>query len=240
MPSIPCPPPSRTHTTTSVPPTEAQTQLATFLTRTIKQPHLHPDSILSSSGISFSATAGPNGGLALHHLRRIEAGLRGESLVAETREELAKFTGEDVSFLNTLGEDIGGGDQKEKKPLKSSLKRRREDRVNAWDDGTDAGAAAMHTTLPGPGEAHFVQKVDGESDWQDKEKFDREQKIIEGEVGERDGAPVVQQTRGPPALLEHDEGGHVDKRPMTEKEKAARKAAKKARNKAMQAEKRKC
>ncbi|GAB7359467.1 hypothetical protein MBLNU230_g6114t1 [Neophaeotheca triangularis] len=215
MPPI-CPPPSLHHTTHPLPPSTAQTTLSTFLTRSQKQPHLHPDSILSSSGISFSATAGTNGGLALHHLRRIEAGLRGESLVAETREELARFTGED------LGDLLGGDEERrEKKPLKSSLKRRREERVDSWDDG--AGVSGR-------------EEVEG---WQDKEVFDRQQRVVEGEVGEREGAPVVREGEGPPVLEEHDDEGRVDKRAKTEKEKAARKAAKKARNKAMQAEKKK-
>ncbi|QIX00081.1 hypothetical protein AMS68_005598 [Peltaster fructicola] len=81
-------PPSYHHATKTVAPAAAQEQLAAFLAKTPTTAYLHPDAILSQTGIQFPAQSGPQGGLALHHLRRIEAGLRGENLIAESNEDL--------------------------------------------------------------------------------------------------------------------------------------------------------
>lgn len=81
-------PPKYRHASIKITPKQAQENLVAFLAKTPSQPHLHPDAILSQDGIKFPAQSGPQGGLAIHHLRRIEAGLRGENLLAESKEEL--------------------------------------------------------------------------------------------------------------------------------------------------------
>jgi hypothetical protein len=56
-------------------------------------------------------------------------------------------------------------------------------------------------------------------EWEDGAEFAQRQEITEGEVGDREGAHVVQQGGAPPEIEQH--GGKVDV--------AARKAAKKMR-----------
>ena len=172
-------------------PQTAQNQLKNFLSQTSTKAHLHPDALLSSTGIQFSANSGLTGGLALHHLSRIEAGLRGENLVQETQEELEAVFGEEMRAAGTLrGDDrrVDAAIEKSSKKSKSS-----QDRVREWEDG-----------------AEFAQS----------------QAVEEGEVGDREGAEVVQQGGAPPEIEQH--GGKVDA--------ATRKALKKQRRLAQIAE----
>ncbi|KAF2863515.1 hypothetical protein K470DRAFT_206963, partial [Piedraia hortae CBS 480.64] len=62
---------------------QAQNILSSFLQATATKPYLHPDAMLNASGITFSATSGSEGGLEIHHLKRIEKGLNGEILEKE-------------------------------------------------------------------------------------------------------------------------------------------------------------
>ena len=73
--------------------------------------------------------------------------------------------------------------------------------------------------------------LDHDPDAQSKESYEREQEILEGEVGEREGAPSSKQNIPDPTVVTHDAGGEVNvpKKADTAEEKAARKAAKKAR-----------
>lgn len=167
-------------------PQTAQTTLKTFLSQTSTKAHLHPDALLSSTGIQFSANSGPTGGLALHHLSRIEAGLRGENLVQETQEELEAVFGEEMRAAGTLRGDDRRVDAAIEKT--SSKRSRSQDRVREWEDGAE---------------------------------FAAQQEIVEGEVGNRGGAEVVQQGGAPPEVEQHGAGGKVDA--------ATRKAAKKQR-----------
>ena len=59
-------------------PEAALGMLQTYLAATRHAPHLHPDALLTERGPQLAASE--EGGLALHHLRRVEAGLRGERL----------------------------------------------------------------------------------------------------------------------------------------------------------------
>jgi hypothetical protein len=115
-------------------PSSAQSHLSTFLSRTRTAPHLHPDALLSSTGIQFSANSGPIGGLALHHLQRIEAGLRGENLVQETQEELEAVFGEEMRAAGTLR----GDDRRHDATIERVSKRgRSQERVREWEDGAE-------------------------------------------------------------------------------------------------------
>lgn len=115
-------------------PTAAQTQLAAFLSQTRSKAHLHPDALLSSTGIQFSANSGPTGGLALHHLQRIEAGLRGENLVQETQEELEAVFGEEMRAAGTLR----GDDRRVDATIERVSKRSKsQERVREWEDGAE-------------------------------------------------------------------------------------------------------
>lgn len=89
-------PPLVHHKTTYLQPADAAKSLAAYLEKSRKCAHLHPDAWLDPTGIRFGPKSGPNGGWAIHHLRRIEAGLRGESLAVESRDDLAAQLGEEV------------------------------------------------------------------------------------------------------------------------------------------------
>src|SRR4051794_23171415 len=75
-------PPHRLQHATPISPAEALIHLQAFLADAAENPHLQPGSLLSETGPRPSATSS-SGNLALHNLRRIEAGLRGEHLAAE-------------------------------------------------------------------------------------------------------------------------------------------------------------
>jgi hypothetical protein len=67
------------HRTYRVDPSTALSLLQDYLTESSTSPHLHPDAILTERGPQLSGSS-EEGGLTLHHLRRVEAGLRGERL----------------------------------------------------------------------------------------------------------------------------------------------------------------
>lgn len=61
--------------------------LAKYLANSERHAHLHPDALITPSGASFSASGGPSGGVVMHNLRRVAAGLRGEYLEPEPSPE---------------------------------------------------------------------------------------------------------------------------------------------------------
>lgn len=210
-------PPTHHHPSLTQPlsPSAAQAKLATFLAKTQTQPYLHPDALLSTSGITYSAQSGPTGGLTIHHLKRIDAGLQGENLVAETADELAQFGGEPVlpegddSKLDAAIESQDG----EKK--KGAMKRKRSvEEVGRWAQES----------------SEAVQEG-----WQDPEEFEQSQRALEGEIGEREGAPATSQGGAPPAVLPV-EGGEGSGKAVTEADKRAKRDAKKAKKKGEKAE----
>ncbi|TKA27741.1 hypothetical protein B0A50_04842 [Salinomyces thailandicus] len=156
MPSHPpyYPHPALTQTLT---PTQARTHLAAFLAQTPSKPYLHPDAQLSTSGIAFSAQAGPSGGLALHHLGRIEKGLGGECLVAETDEELGMFGG---------AVELPEGDDA---------------RVDGVIEGKGLGRRERGVEAVG----RWAEQSAVEGEWEDGEAFALQQRDMAGEIGDR-------------------------------------------------------
>ena len=111
---------------------------------------------------------------------------------------------------------------------KRGKKKRKRDEVEEWAEETSSQIAAE---MPREIES-FAATPLHQSDWQDQEDYELSQRPLEGEVGEREGAPVVKQNGALPEVVEHDEDGEVvekTKKPKTAEEKAAKKAAKKAR-----------
>ncbi|KAI7554985.1 hypothetical protein KC331_g155 [Hortaea werneckii] len=209
--------------TKALKPASAETKLAGFLEKTQTQPYLHPDAQLSLAGITYSAQSGPTGGLAIHHLKRIDAGLKGENLVAETADELAMFGGEaalpegDDSKLDATIE--AKSDEKKKGVLK---RKRSTEEVGKWAEQSSEAAF---------GEAQAGAAAE---DWQDREEYEQNQQPLEGEVGEREGAPATKQGGQPPVVRHAGGDGHKE---LSAADKKARKDAKKARVKAEKAEK---
>lgn len=71
--------------------------LETYLLNSESHPHLHPDALITPNGVSFSANGGPAGGVLLHNLRRVAAGLRGEFLEPEKTPEVEEIEDEDAN-----------------------------------------------------------------------------------------------------------------------------------------------
>lgn len=200
-------------------PSAAESLLSTYLSQTPHKAHLHPDALLSSTGIQFSANSGPKGGLAIHHLTRIAAGLRGENLVQETQEEL------EAQFAAELG--AGGLDDDVVERTGGSKRSRSMERVREWDDRSAQAVGA-------------AVDADFEAEGEDQRSFELKQEVLEGDVGDRDGAPVVERNASVPEIKTHDEE-EEEQKPAVKKikteptegggqmDKAAKKAAKKAR-----------
>lgn len=208
---------------THLPPTAAQSHLAAFIALTPTNPHLHPDSLLSSTGITYSAHSGPSGGLALHHLRRIEAGLRGENLIAETDAELAKFKESEDGEYGKEGDDTKLDESIARRAQKDTKKRKRTAEIRDWAEDTSSAADVPPQEL----ESFAHNTPVHESEWQDQREFELEQRPLEGEVGEREGAEGEREGM-PLGVVDHGKDGGV-KRTLGEAEKKARKEAKKAR-----------
>jgi hypothetical protein len=58
-----------------------------YIKNSEKHPHLQPDALITPSGVTFSSNGGPRGGVVMHNLRRVAAGLRGEYLEPEKTPE---------------------------------------------------------------------------------------------------------------------------------------------------------
>lgn len=240
---------------------DAQPILAKFLERTKTKPHLHPDAWLATEGVRWGPKGGPNGGWAIHHLQRIEAGMRGVNLMPESKEELvAKFGDEAIQHgIKTSDSNQPGTDNALDESIQQTeLQYVEEEPLDlSGKSGKDLTAAEKKARKDAKKKRSLQEQADGEStrkrkkdeaedldcvrteamdldndpDAQSKESYEREQEILEGEVGEREGAPSSKQNIPEPALVTHDADGQVDvpKKARTAEEKAARKAAKKAR-----------
>lgn len=227
-------PPSHTHRPTKiVSPSEAQKLLSVYLSQSESTPHLHPDSTLSRTGVLFSATSGPTGGLAMHHLRRIEAGLRGENLGIESEEELlGKFgnlqpEGDD----ERLDEVIANSTNKRRRKNGSRLE---EGEIERWSDGV-VPHQEIESFANTPMYTPMHEEDGGMEGWQDREEYEQEQGILEGEVGEREGAPNVRQNGVVPEVVEEGAGkGEKDKEERKRRKKEKR--MEERRNKAKKAE----
>ena len=81
------PPPHRLISSKPVSTADASTMLQTYISNSEAHPHLHPDALITPTGVTFSSHGGPTGGVVMHNLRRIAAGLRGEYLEPEPTPE---------------------------------------------------------------------------------------------------------------------------------------------------------
>ena len=81
------PPPHRLISSKPVSTADASTMLQTYISHSEVHPHLHPDALITPTGVTFSSHGGPTGGVVMHNLRRIAAGLRGEYLEPEPTPE---------------------------------------------------------------------------------------------------------------------------------------------------------
>lgn len=156
-------PPAVHHTSTHLSAPETLSLLSAYLAATATDPSLHPSAHLTEHGPVAPSSAGPNAGLVLHNLRRVEAGLRGENL------------GEDLTLRKDGGDGVPG--------LMTMMMRA----TDGDGGGGDGGSGSQE------------QEGDG-GEWQDKAEFERQQEVVQGDIGKRDSA--VEGGLG-------DEGGEV-------------------------------
>ncbi|KXT09827.1 hypothetical protein AC579_9304 [Pseudocercospora musae] len=261
-------PPMRVHKTKRMSTKQAQRIIAAYIERSKKKPSLHPDAWLAVDGIRFAPNGGSSGGWAIHHLKRIEAGMRGESLMPESKDELVARFGEeeaathsasvaepsDDTRIHELIEQPNGAIDKaarkaakkarraeEKKDGSDRKRQKKNHDIDAWASDSAAAGASDHEQASGyttPYQDSLVAYeerrdpayLDEGPDVQPREEYEQQQEIVEGEVGERDGATVSRQNGKVPPLVKHKKDGEVavPKKAKTEDEKAARRAAKKA------------
>jgi hypothetical protein len=117
MPQIQGPLPTLLHSTQPISLKVAQNWLSSYSTHAESSPHLHPNSTFTPERLEFSSH-GPEGGITMHLLRRIEKGLGGEVL-EPLKEELE---GDDrvldsqisptATAATTAKEEFGGGKRK--------------------------------------------------------------------------------------------------------------------------------
>ncbi|KAH8726347.1 hypothetical protein GQ44DRAFT_706153 [Phaeosphaeriaceae sp. PMI808] len=81
------PAPSRHISSTPISRDDASRMLETYITNSESHPHLHPDALITPTGVTFSSKGGPMGSVVMHNLRRVAAGLRGEYLEPEKTPE---------------------------------------------------------------------------------------------------------------------------------------------------------
>jgi hypothetical protein len=227
-------------------PTDAQRSMARYLTKSRSHPYLHPDSYLANSGIRFAIGSGPSGGVALHHIRRIEAGLRGEYHEKDTPEQLEALFGD---RWRDAGDDYVLDGMIDKSEQKLRKKRKRQEEIEEWasssqpdiDDVNDQyrGYVYHHHEIESFANTPVHQPTHGydqdeESQWQDPYEYDLQQKVWtrDPQSGEQGGAAgtMVAQGGEVPELTLHDREGNVISEPKKNKEE--RKAAKKARREA--------
>lgn len=207
-------PPFRHHNTIRIPKARALSLLTAYLVTSTQDASLHPNALLAESGpkaAAFSSTStgyggGGRGGLTLHNLRRVEAGLRGEYLGADA----------EVGFGGGLLEGEKEGDQDEEGSLRPS-----------WHNvGVGGGNAAVATAGKGGPDL----KVDGEDEWQDREEFEREQVVVEGgeALGEK-GMEVERRDREVneevPRVKETKSGGDKEERKRRKEKRKTKKDA---------------
>lgn len=80
--------------------------IATFVANSELHAHLHPDALITPTGVQFSSHGGSVGGVVLHNLRRVAAGLRGEHLEPEPTPEPEERPEEGKKKRSKGGEEV--------------------------------------------------------------------------------------------------------------------------------------
>lgn len=157
-------PPAVHHPSTHLSTPETLSLLSAYLDAATTDPSLHPSAHLTEHG-PVAPSSGPNTGLVLHNLRRVEAGLRGENLGEDLT--LRKDGGDGLpGLMMTMmvaadgGGGAGGG--------------------GAGEDGRDGASSSK--------EMGDVVEMGGGGEWQDKAEFERQQEVVRGDIGKRDSA----------------------------------------------------
>jgi len=206
-------PPVVTHATHPISPSAAQEAISTYLAQSKEKPHLLPDALLTTSGVEFSIHGRETGGLILHNLRRVEAGLRGEVLEPEPAFELDGLGAGDDMVSDGQIRDTEGRMQGADGRKKGGMRRKLND-VPDNADGEETGRLAQ------------TQGADQADGWEDAEAYQKAQDgIAEGDLGRRSNAVTY---GGEEPLVEVEGTGE---KVTSKMDKEARKRAKKERGK---------
>lgn len=204
------------HLESSITPSRALESVSAFLRKSERQPYLHPDCTLSRRGITFSAESGQTGGPAISILRRIEVGLKGESLPFEDVEE----ANAELAQADDAEAELPAGDDSRLDALLSRASgkgaKRKRSEIEQWAETSSNAALPL---AGGEEDAEGQQVLELESfantpmhasDWQAQEEYEREQRPWEGEVGEREGAPATKQNGRIPEVEVKDDSGESE------------------------------
>ncbi|KAF2658278.1 hypothetical protein K491DRAFT_776473 [Lophiostoma macrostomum CBS 122681] len=216
--------PYRHISSTPISTTHASNLLSTYLSNSESHPHLHPDALITPTGVTFSSHGGPLGGVILHNLRRVAAGLRGEFLEVESTPEP-----EDGQDDNGWAQGQGRG-------------RNGNGKFGAGkgrpSDGYRKTVNLSHGAGDGAGEAVAETANEG---WQNMSEYEREEGAVEvGEVGDRnnfvrsEGIAEDVDMDGQATSGAQDEQAGAKRKAVVNKE--ARKKAKWEKKKSMQRE----
>lgn len=200
-------PPYRHLLTTPISHTHASTILDLYITNSESHAHLHPDALIKHSKVVFSAHGGPSGGVVMHNLRRVAAGLRGEYLEPEATPEPEETatTGQGVEASAAVGKAKDAKVQRPKKSMQpTGTKMTFDEEEPSIEESANQG-------------------------WMDKETYELEEGAVDevGEVGERSN--FVASGGAVPEVKASEEGAGNKRKAAQDKE--ARKKAKKERTK---------
>ncbi|RDI79508.1 hypothetical protein Vi05172_g10532 [Venturia inaequalis] len=154
MPQIQGPLPTLLHTTKPIPLSTAKSWLSAYTTLSETHPHHHPNSTFTPDRLDFSSH-GPEGGITMHLLRRVVAGLGGEVLEPMKGDEAegddrvldsqgTTGEGEDPeSFARKRGEEGDVGEVEERSNFVAVVGEEPEVHVDADADVVDEGARVV-------------------------------------------------------------------------------------------------
>ncbi|ORY16271.1 hypothetical protein BCR34DRAFT_622453 [Clohesyomyces aquaticus] len=149
------PPPYRHLTSMPLSLSTASSLLSTYLLNSETHPHLHPDALIAPAGVTFSSNGGPMGGVIMHNLRRVAAGLHGEFLEPErTPEPEEEGEGEDArGFTDGMDGQTRGKKKKKNAIVEGAVQEDWQDmsEFERQVDGAEGGEIAPEDTFVAAG-----------------------------------------------------------------------------------------
>ena len=229
MATFACFPPTTHHSITRISPSAALAQLSDYLLRSTIDVSLLPNAQLTESGPAVGSSSA-QGGVVIHNLKRVEAGLKGEYLAAVVEEEEGfGALGGGAKELPTGDEDAQYGSNKKRKiaderalPLRQTQVGDDEDliRTDPMESQQEAAAAAD-------------SRVNG---WQDREDYEQSQAIEQGEIGPRNDVMAnarVDSTQPPMIETTTEETSKEERRRRKRERRKEEQRAKEAKRKQM-------
>ena len=224
MATFACFPPTTTLSNTRIPPSAALAHLSDYLVRSKEDVSLLPNTQLTESGPAVGSSS-THGGVLIHNLKRVQAGLKGEYLAAAVEDDDPDPRSGDINHLPTGDEDAQYGGLNKKRKVAD-----KRDSSLTQSQGNEGNDVIRLNSL------EQQQQLGGESVWQDKEEYEQSQAVEQGEIGRRSNA--VTAARGassqPPVIGITDESTAKEERKRKKKErKKEEQRAKEAKRKHM-------